>query len=138
MRRPTLITLLGLILVLGTTPRLQAQELPSPDIPLKWIQLLDANQVHTSWTEAAQYFQSAITEQEWQRNLTAYRQPLGKVLSRTLQHTTQQTSLPGMPNGPYALFYYRSRFERKDQAGETLVMIREPDHRWKAVGYTIQ
>lgn len=132
------IMILGLLLIWSTTPLVLAQDAPTPEAATQWVTLIDTEQYGESWKQAAPYFQSALTQEAWQHSLRAHRIPLGKPLSRTLRTQTIQTSLPGMPNGRYAIFYFHSRFEHKEQAQETLVMMQVPGNRWKAVGYTIQ
>jgi Protein of unknown function (DUF4019) len=66
------------------------------------------------------------------------RDPLGKVLSRTLKSATYTTSLPGAPDGEYVVIQYDTSFEHKKSAVETITPMLDKDDHWRVSGYFIK
>ena len=56
---------------------------------------------------------------------------LGKVLSRKLVSKTYTESLPGAPDGKYVVVQYRTSFEHKESAVETVTPMLDEDGRWR-------
>lgn len=118
---------------------------PAPDIERAaaaasdaWLRLIDAGDYATSWTEAADYFKTAITSDAWAAQAAAARAPLGACTSRTVKRTSYHTSLPGAPDGAYVVIQYTSAFENKQSAIETVTPMRGADGTWRVSGYFIQ
>ena len=104
----------------------------------KWLNLIDNSRYADSWSEAAQYFQNNVTQEEWERTLQGVRQPLGKMLSRKLKSKQYTTSLPGAPDGEYVVIQYNTSFENKESTIETVTPMLERDGKWKVSGYFIK
>jgi Protein of unknown function (DUF4019) len=51
----------------------------------QWLSLIDAGKFAESRTIAAEYFQAAVSQEQWERSLQAIRQPLGDLVSRKLK-----------------------------------------------------
>ena len=66
------------------------------------------------------------------------RKPLGKLLHRQLGSAAYSTSLPGVPDGQYVLSQYRTSFEHKADAIETVVAQLDTDGTWRVSGYYIK
>ena len=67
----------------------------------------------------------------------AARRPLGRFVSREVISAEFRTSLPGAPDGQYVVIQYRSAFEQKQAAVETVTpMVDGGD--WKVSGYYIR
>ncbi len=103
-----------------------------------WLMLADAQDGAKTWQGAASYFQAAVTQENWQRSLTAVRAPLGAVKTRTLKTATFTRSLPGAPDGEYVVIQYATVFEKKASAIETITPMKEKDGSWKVSGYFIK
>ncbi len=69
--------------------------------------------------------------------LVAYRQPLGKVLSRTVGSRTFATELPGVPDGQYVVIRFQTTFEHKRSGVETVTPMLEQGGDWRVSGYYI-
>jgi hypothetical protein len=119
-------------------PATAATDLISPRTAEQWLERIDQHQYQLSWDTASTYLKKAIRESQWERTLTAYRQPLGALISRHHQHTEYRSNLPGVPSGQYAIVYFVSSFQEKADALETVVLTKEPDGTWKTIGYTIK
>jgi hypothetical protein len=103
-----------------------------------WLALVDAGKYSESWDEAAGYFRTAVTKEQWQRSLTAFRKPLGDVLSRRLKFKKYTRTLPGAPDGEYVVIQYETSFENKKSAIETVTPMLDTDGRWRVSGYYIK
>ena len=104
----------------------------------QWLALVDAGNYAGSWTEAAGFFKNAVTQEKWVQSLKAVREPLGKLISRTVKSTTYATSLPGAPDGEYVVVQFETSFENKKSAIETVTPTLEKDGKWRVSGYFIK
>lgn len=104
----------------------------------EWLSLVDAGNYAKSWHEAAEYFRNAITEEKWVHSLQAVRNPLGKLISRTVKSTSYKTSLPGAPDGEYVVIQFETFFENKASAIETVTPMFEKNDGWRVSGYYIK
>jgi hypothetical protein len=105
---------------------------------LSWVSRLDTNQYDTTWSTAAALFRNAVSLNQWTQSISAVRSPLGKPLDRQLQSTEFKTSLPGAPDGQYVVIQFRTRFEHKKDATETVVPMLDKDGQWRVSGYFIR
>jgi len=103
-----------------------------------WLALVDSGKSAESWDEAAQFFKSAVTKDQWLSALGTFRTPLGKVLSRKLKSATYTKTLPGVPDGEYVKIQYDTSFEHKQAAIETVVPMLDKDGKWRISGYFIK
>jgi hypothetical protein len=103
-----------------------------------WLALIDGGDYEKSWNTAAEYFQNAVAQQQWQQSLTAARKPLGQVVSRQLKAKHYTTSLPDAPDGQYVVIQYETSFENKKSAVETITPMLNADGQWRVAGYYIK
>ena len=103
-----------------------------------WLALVDAGSYGRSWESAAGYFKRAIKKDRWEQAASAVREPLGAVVSRSLQSATYTTSLPGAPDGKYVVIQFSSSFENKKTAIETVTPMLDKDGQWRVSGYYIK
>jgi hypothetical protein len=103
-----------------------------------WLSLVDGGNYSGSWEEAAEYFRTAVTVEQWQRSMRAFREPLGGVLSRKLKFKQYTNSLPGAPDGEYVVVQYETSFENKKSAIETITPMLDKDGTWRVSGYYIK
>lgn len=103
-----------------------------------WLVLVDAGNYQASWQQAASYFKNAVDKDQWERSMIAYRQPLGNALSRKIIAKKYTQSLPGAPDGEYVVIQYRSAFENKASAVETVTPMLDTDGNWRVSGYYIK
>jgi len=105
---------------------------------LAWLSLVDRGQYAGSWEEASTYFKGAVTRDSWVQSLNAVRQPLGKNKSRKLLSSKYTQTLPGAPDGEYVVIQYRTTFEMKPSAVETITPMLGRDGEWRVSGYYIR
>ena len=103
-----------------------------------WLALIDKGEYAESWKEAAEYFKTAVSQDQWVNSLQAVRKPLGKLNSRTVKSKTYKTSLPGAPDGEYVVLQFTTSFENKKSALETVTPMKDKDGRWRVSGYFIK
>jgi hypothetical protein len=103
-----------------------------------WLSLIDNQTYAASWTAAASFFRTRITQEQWEGALLGARAPLGQLKSRTLKSATPRKSLPGAPDGDYVVFEFTTAFEHKAAAFETVTAARDTDGAWRVAGYFIK
>ncbi|HEY2341991.1 MAG TPA: DUF4019 domain-containing protein [Chthoniobacteraceae bacterium] len=104
----------------------------------KWLALIDAGKVAESWKEAAAAFRTAVPQDQWQQSITTFRQPFGKLVSRTLKSAKFSTSLPGAPDGKYVVLQFDTSFANKKDTIETVTPMLDKDGKWRVSGYYIK
>jgi hypothetical protein len=104
----------------------------------EWLTMVDDGKYVQSWKEAAQYFKNAVKQEQWEQSLQAVRNPLGKLISRQVKSKTYTTSLPGAPDGEYVVIQFKSSFENKKSAIETVTPMMDKDAKWRVSGYYIR
>jgi len=103
-----------------------------------WLALIDKGEYVESWKEAAEYFKTSISQDQWVNLLKAVRKPLGKLNSRTVKSETYETSMPGAPDGEYMVIQFTTSFENKKSAIETVTPMKDKRGRWRVAGYFIK
>ncbi len=104
----------------------------------EWLGLVDEGKFSESWETAAEYLKKAVTKEEFESSLAAHRAPLGKVISRDIKSSEYKTTLPGAPDGEYVVIQFKSSFENKKDAIETVTPMRGKEGAWKVSGYYIK
>ena len=104
----------------------------------EWLALVDSGEYSKSWSQAAELFKNAITEEQWGRSLSGVRKSLGEVVSRTKTSAQYATSLPGAPDGEYVVIQFETSFTNKESAVETVTPMKDPDGTWRVSGYYIK
>ncbi len=103
-----------------------------------WLALVDAGQYGPSWDAAASAFKNSVTRADWERMAASARGPFGKLLSRELAASKTASSLPGAPDGQYVVVRFKTSFEHKAEAVETVTTVLESDGAWRVTGYFIK
>ncbi len=103
-----------------------------------WLTMVDEGKYSKSWQHASSYFQNAIDENQWEKTMKAVRKPLGDVISRKAVSQQYTKTLPGAPDGEYVVIQYRTSFNNKALAIETVTPALERDGVWRVSGYYIK
>lgn len=103
----------------------------------EWLLLLDGGDHAATWQSAAGMFQSALSVEAWTQAATGVRAPLGGVQSRSEKALTLANSLPGVPEGRYAVLQFDTAFANKGTAVETLTLALDGEQ-WKVAGYFVR
>jgi hypothetical protein len=102
-----------------------------------WLALIDSQKYEESWAEAGSFFRSSVKQQDWVQQVKNVRGGMGSLTMRKPLKTTMAKSLPGAPDGEYAVVQFDTVLKNKAKAVETIPMMLE-DGKWKAAGYFIK
>ena len=127
-----------LISVTGCSKSNPEAEKAAIDAAQTWLGLVDNQQYAQSWEQAAGYFKNAVSKEQWEQSMNTYRAPLGKLKSRVVKSASYRTSLPGAPDGQYVVIQFKSSFENKASAVETVTPMLDKDGSWRVSGYYIK
>ncbi|MCK5708247.1 MAG: DUF4019 domain-containing protein [Candidatus Aureabacteria bacterium] len=105
---------------------------------INWIKLVDAGKYGKSWDTASTIFKNEISKNEWNKALKKVLSPLGKVISRKVATTHYTKTLPGAPDGQYVVIQFKTSFENKKSAIETITPMIDKDGKWRVSGYYIK
>jgi hypothetical protein len=108
------------------------------DTARQWLRLIDDGSYGASWEEAADIFKNAATKEQWESMAKTVRQPLGKVISRRVMSKMPTQTVPGGPDGEYVIIQFRTSFENKKDAIETVTPMLGKDGAWRVTGYYIR
>ncbi len=115
-----------------------AEETAAVTAAQQWLAGIDAGNYAQSWTDASEYFQGAITQDNWIAALNGVRAPLGKMEIRTVNSAVAETQMPGARDGNYVVMQFETAFAKKNPATETVTFVLEKDGGWQADGYYIK
>ncbi|MFO1317368.1 MAG: DUF4019 domain-containing protein [Burkholderiales bacterium] len=105
---------------------------------LAWLALADADDAAATWQQSAGRFRGAITQDAWAASLKAARARFGATVQRAKVSVQPTAPGPGTPPGEFLVVVFRTEFALRPQGIETLTMEREPDGKWRVVGYMIR
>lgn len=103
-----------------------------------WLALVDHGDYGQSWQEAASFFQTKISNPDWQNALKQVRAPLGTAGHRTLLGSVYQTDLANAPKGEYVIIQYKTEFAANQAFIETVTPMLDKDGRWRVSGYFVK
>lgn len=103
----------------------------------QWLGLVDSGSYSASWSSTGKIFKNQLSDEMWSGTLEKSRKPLGKIITRKVNSSKFHTSLPGVPDGEYVVAQFKSEFENKKKAIETVTAVFE-EETWKVVGYFIK
>jgi hypothetical protein len=103
-----------------------------------WLALVDNAKYEQSWQEAASFFQSKVSKEDWERALQQVRAPLGAAGTRTLLGALYQTDVPNAPKGEYVILQYKTEMAGSGPVIETITPMLDKDGKWRVSGYFIK
>ncbi len=103
-----------------------------------WLWLIDEGKYEESWETASVFFRNSITKEKWVKMLTTVRMPLGRLVFRRLNTITYRSYLPGAPDGDYMIVQFKTSFENKKSAIETITTMLDRDGNWRVSGYFLK
>ena len=113
-------------------------ELVAVDSARRWLGFIDDGDYGKSWEEAAEVFKNAATKGGWKNMAKMVREPLGKVISRQVMTKMPTKTVPGGPDGEYVIIQFKTSFENKNDAIETVTPMLDKDGIWRVTGYYIR
>ena len=113
-------------------------ETAATEAALDWLHLVDTQQYEQTWTTGSDLFQAVVKKEEWMRRMKAIRKPMGALISREKESSAYQTSMPGIPDGEYVIVRFKTSFQNKKSAMETVTMMLTEKGGWRTAGYHIK
>ncbi len=104
---------------------------------LKWLKLVDDGLYDQSWEEAAESFKLNTPKETWEETLDSLMPQFGSNQSREVFNSRYLTKMPGGAEGEYVMLRFRSSFEKKEDALETVTPVKDGD-KWRITGYYIK
>ena len=102
-----------------------------------WLEAHDRGRYGETWDASAQFVKDKVPKDKWEPMMRSVLAPFGKLEARSLQAATPTKELPGMPDGEYVVFQYKSRYEHKQSAVETIIPMLE-DGEWRVMTYRVR
>jgi hypothetical protein len=102
-----------------------------------WLAVVDAGHYPESWKTAAELFQQGVSEPKWDGMVMSIRDQMGPLTSREFQAAELTKTLPGVPDGDYAIVRFQTAFANKADAIESITLVLEHG-KWKVGGYFIK
>jgi hypothetical protein len=155
-RRPGAALFAALALVLGLTTLTRAAAPPTPEHATStwaaeedlqpWITALDAGDTARTWEDASSVFKEAISPEDWAKACARAQETLGALRSREPQTKSISGTLPGVPDGWYAVFQYKSVFEKAPDTVETFTLKLDTvdgqrwtqEGTWRVIGHSVR
>lgn len=139
MRRILSMALLGLLLCPAVLAQNEAAKREAAEQAARsWLALVDRGEYGHSWQEAAAFFQSKVSKEDWEKALEQVRTPLGTAGDRTLLGSMLQSELPNAPKGDYVVIQFKTLFAGKGHFIETVTPMLEKDGTWRVSGYFVK
>ena len=104
----------------------------------KWLEIVDEGKYEDSWDGTAKFFQVNTTKEAWDAALKGALPPLGKMQSRELVSSRFLKRMPGAPDGEYVMIQFKTSFENKSDAVETVTPQKDENGKWRVCGYFIK
>jgi Protein of unknown function (DUF4019) len=100
-----------------------------------WLQMLDRRDWRSAWQASSQAFRSTVPIANWLDGIPKAREPLGALTERTASEAIYKTTLEGRPDGDYVTVSFAAKYANKPDAEEIVTTVREPDGKWRVMGY---
>jgi hypothetical protein len=119
-------------------PRRAAAEQKAVEAAEAWLALADRAEYAQCRESAASFLIDRVERREFIKKVSNARKPLGKVVSRQLESKNYTTTLPKAPLGQYVVLKYKTSFENRKTAVETVTPMLDKDKKWRVSGYWIR
>ena len=133
----TFLPVVALLLAFAVPAIADPVDEPATAAAKAWLKLIDDKDYAAGWADAASLFKQGIDQQAWVKQVDEHRGTLGAVKSRKFLTFKETTSLPGVPDGDYAIVIFESAFENRAQSEEDMALVHEGKD-WKVGGYYIR
>jgi RNA polymerase sigma-70 factor (ECF subfamily) len=107
------------------------------DAAEKWLKLADEGKYGESWDIAADFFKKSTPRKRCEYVFGKMREECGKKVSREFSARSCHNSMPNAPDGKYIEMEFKSSFDNKLSAVETITAMLDKDGKWRIAGYYI-
>ncbi|MES2975211.1 MAG: DUF4019 domain-containing protein [Pseudomonadota bacterium] len=101
-----------------------------------WLNQLDAAMWGEAWDQASQVFKTNVPIGTWMDNMPKERGPLGRATDRQVSDSIVNTQMANQPAGVYVSVLFTTTFPGKPPMEEIVTTRREPDGRFRVMGYS--
>jgi hypothetical protein len=102
----------------------------------EWFALLDADKYEATWEEAATFFKSKVTAEQWAAQVRRAHAALDSLRARSLVAARYTKSVPNAPEGEYVVAQYRSMYGKKETVETTY--LKKDAGTWRVAGYYVK
>ncbi len=102
-----------------------------------WLGLIDDGKAGLAWDGADASLRASVTRAKWIDGIRDMRKPYGKVKQRKTTQIARAHSLPGAPDGDYAIIQFDTEFTNGKHASE-LVTWSLTNTSWRVSGYQLR
>lgn len=102
-----------------------------------FLALMDEGAFDASYERTAPVFRAEVSLTEWVKSASTARSAFGAFKSRELIRAQYMDEVPGAPTGDYVIFQFKSKFQKKKKAIETITPVLV-NGRWAVSGYYIR
>jgi hypothetical protein len=103
----------------------------------KWLGLIDDGKAGLAWDDADATLRASVARAKWIDGISELRKPYGRVKARKTTQIARAHSLPGAPDGDYAIIQFDTEFANGRHASE-LVTWTLTNTSWRVAGYQIR
>ncbi|SDN86067.1 DUF4019 domain-containing protein [Vreelandella arcis] len=104
---------------------------------LAWLEAVDNGNYEHAWETSSTLLQAPLSAGMLARTVELARRDFGEVESRKRVRVTREKSMPGAPEGDYAVYMFQTRFENQSGIIETVTPYLEGGT-WKVSGYYVE
>lgn len=104
---------------------------------LAWLEAIDNGEYEHAWETSSSILQVPLSAGMLARTVELARRDFGAVESRKQVRVIHEKSMPGAPDGDYAVYMFQTRFENQPGITETVTPYLEGDT-WKVSGYYVE
>lgn len=104
---------------------------------LAWLEAIDNGEYEHAWETSSSILQAPLSAGMLARTVELARRDFGAVESRKRVRVIREKSMPGAPEGDYAVYMFQTRFENQSGITETVTPYLEGDT-WKVSGYYVE
>lgn len=134
MIRSTALCLGVVLLAVGLVKAADTSDKAARETAVRWVALLDAGAFRKAYSEQPPRILAYGHEDEFLAWMRSRRAPLGKPKTRAFYRVTHSRTLLGAPDGNYEFVVFKTSFEHKSVAAETVTLTSETG-RWQVSGY---
>lgn len=100
-----------------------------------WLLMLDQGNWGGAYEAASQSFRNMVQIGPWMDSIPGVRAPFGAYQDRVVTLVAYKTTLTGRPDGEYVTSIFTTDFANKKGVQEVVTAVRDPDGKWRVMGY---
>ena len=102
-----------------------------------WLALIDADKAGQAWDGAGAQLKASVSRAKWIDGIRGIRKPYGRLVSREMEKVARTHTIPGAPEGDYAIVQFDSVFANGKHATEMVTWTLN-ETSWRVSGYQVR